>query len=486
MNGRTSQDSSVPARLAVASIVGLWACYFVLATLRGAVLGYEFSWELVSRRLIVVIASMGVTALLWPLSVLLARRPLWQLAVAILIAAFPASVLLAAINSWVFADLNNVNHEPRTQVNTTDGVSIVSDGNGRMVIDLSNRRPPAPPAPPAPPTYPKPRASATAAPRGDAPVPPAPPAIPEISGEAPAPPLPPSFPQPSASPTNADRPTRTTATTVRKVHTRSEPAASAKPSEAPRPNMSVAISQTKAMSFWEENADLAIGRYYLLLAWAAIYLALANAQQARAAERREGEFRRAAQVAELRSLRHQVNPHFLFNTLNSLSALVLTGRHEGAERMIQLLSSFYRRSLGGDPTGDLTLGEEIGLQKLYLEIEAVRFPERLRTVVDVPEALTDACVPGMILQPLIENSIKHGVAMTTAPVTITISAWPEGERLAVSIADDGPGPNATDKVAARATGWGSASPMCATVCRPVSATMPASMPKRCPRAASAR
>jgi signal transduction histidine kinase len=307
------------------------------------------------------------------------------------VAALPAAVLLAAINSWVFADLNSMNHEPQTKVETTDGVSIVSDGSGRMVIDLSDRRRPAPPAPPLPPRMPA------------VPEPPA-----ERSSATPQPALPSPVPSiPSATPAGR--------------------------------GMSVAISRSKAMSFWEENADLAIGRYYLLLAWAAIYLALANAQQARAAERREGEFRRAAQVAELRSLRHQVNPHFLFNTLNSLSALVLTGRHEGAERMIQMLSSFYRRSLGGDPTGDLTLGEEIGLQKLYLEIETVRFPERLRTVIDVPEALTDACVPGMILQPLVENSIKHGVAMTTSPVTLTIAAWPEGERLAVSVSDDGPG-----------------------------------------------
>jgi hypothetical protein len=412
MNGRTPQVPPVPARLAVASIVGLWACYFVLATLRGAVLGYEFSWELVSRRLIVVIASMAVTALLWPLSVLLARRPLWQLAVAILVAAFPASVLLAAINSWVFADLNTLHHEPRTKVEMTDGVSIVSDGTGRMVIDLSGpQRPPSPPVPVAPPPLPGTLGESGAPPAVAPPRAPGGEVIPDVPAEAPA----------------------------VQASSQALPVATAQSGKAGRRPMSVAISQTKALTFWEENADLAIGRYYLLLAWAAIYLALANAQQARAAERREGEFRRAAQVAELRSLRHQVNPHFLFNTLNSLSALVLTGRHEGAERMIQMLAGFYRRSLGGDPTGDLTLGEEIGLQKLYLEIEAVRFPERLRTVIDVPEALTDACVPGMILQPLIENSIKHGVARTTSPVTITIAAWPEGERLVMSIGDDGPG-----------------------------------------------
>ena len=80
---------------------------------------------------------------------------------------------------------------------------------------------------------------------------------------------------------------------------------------------------------WRQLTDIAIGRYFLLLAWSALYFAMVNAEQARAAERREGEYRRAAKASELRSLRYQVNPHFLFNTLNSLSALVMTGKEIG-------------------------------------------------------------------------------------------------------------------------------------------------------------
>jgi LytS/YehU family sensor histidine kinase len=106
--------------------------------------------------------------------------------------------------------------------------------------------------------------------------------------------------------------------------------------------------------------------------------------RARAAEWREGEYRRAAKAAELRSLRYQVNPHFLFNTLNSLSALVMTGRGEQAERMIQTISSFYRHSLAADPTRTCRWPTR-SLQRHYLEIEAVRFPDRLRTEFDVPE-----------------------------------------------------------------------------------------------------
>lgn len=191
--------------------------------------------------------------------------------------------------------------------------------------------------------------------------------------------------------------------------------------------------------YWKGLSEVAIGRYYLLLAWGALFLALGNAERVRAAERREAELRRAAKAAELRSLRYQVNPHFLFNTLNSLSALVLSGRNADAEAMIQTLATFYRTSLAGDPTIDVPLAEEVRLQRLYLEVEAVRFPERLRTTFDIPADLADACVPGLILQPLIENAVKHAVATTARPVTITIAARREGKTLLLSVRDDGPG-----------------------------------------------
>jgi LytS/YehU family sensor histidine kinase len=141
----------------------------------------------------------------------------------------------------------------------------------------------------------------------------------------------------------------------------------------------------------------------------------------------------------LRSLRYQVNPHFLFNTLNSLSALVLTGKTQAAEKMIQQISTFYRRSLADDPTADVPLREEFALQKLYLDIEAVRFPHRLRACYKLPPELEDAKVPGMILQPLVENSVKHAVAPTSGQVTITIAAREEYGRLVVTVSDDGVG-----------------------------------------------
>ena len=190
---------------------------------------------------------------------------------------------------------------------------------------------------------------------------------------------------------------------------------------------------------WKELTDIALGRYFLLLAWGALFLALANAEAVRAAERREAELRRAAKAAELRSLRYQVNPHFLFNTLNSLSALVLTGRTAAAEEMIQSIATFYRTSLTGDATVDVPLSDEIQLQRLYLDVEGVRFPKRLRVTIDLPTALATACVPGLILQPLVENAVKHGVASTMRPVTIRITAVATDDTLMLIVADDGPG-----------------------------------------------
>ncbi len=190
-------------------------------------------------------------------------------------------------------------------------------------------------------------------------------------------------------------------------------------------------------TYWQQITEVAFGRYFMLLAWCALYLALLTGEKARASERREGDYRRAAKAAELRSLRYQVNPHFLFNTLNSLSALVLTGKGEAAERMIQTISTFYRRSLAADPTADVPLREEIALQKLYLDIEGVRFPQRLRTVYEIPPELTEALIPGMILQPLVENSVKHAVAPTSGQVTITLAAREEYGRLVVTVSDDG-------------------------------------------------
>lgn len=186
-------------------------------------------------------------------------------------------------------------------------------------------------------------------------------------------------------------------------------------------------------------ADNAIHWYFFNLAWAIFYLALSYAGAVRASERETGRLRAAAQTAELRALRYQVNPHFLFNTLNAISSLVMTGRREDAEVMILNLSTFFRTSLAAEPTEDVPLADEIALQRLYLQIEAVRFPQRLRSAFDIAPDAERACVPGLLLQPLIENAIKHGVAPARRPVEILVRARIDGTALVIEVIDDGEG-----------------------------------------------
>lgn len=207
--------------------------------------------------------------------------------------------------------------------------------------------------------------------------------------------------------------------------------------EQPPADVVTVAAERLQESYWNQIVEVAYGRYFMLLAWCALYLALLTGEKARRAERREQQALSAAKASELRSLRYQVNPHFLFNTLNSLSALVLTGKTQAAERMIQTISTFYRRSLADDPTSDVALAEEIALQKLYLDIEGVRFPLRLVARYDIPDALGDCQVPGMILQPLVENSVKHAVATSSGQVTITLAAREDYGRLVLTVADDG-------------------------------------------------
>lgn len=177
--------------------------------------------------------------------------------------------------------------------------------------------------------------------------------------------------------------------------------------------------------------------FFIFAAWAAFYVAMSQAKQLRAADRHAAMLAREAQEAQLRALRYQINPHFLFNTLNSLSSLILTQRTDVAEQMLMNLSTFFRATLSADPTADVSLEEEIKLQRLYLDIEQIRFPERLTVEVEVPDALRTARVPVLILQPVVENAVKYGVARSRKHVTVRISAYEEAGRLHIKVKDDG-------------------------------------------------
>ena len=178
--------------------------------------------------------------------------------------------------------------------------------------------------------------------------------------------------------------------------------------------------------------------YWTLLftVWCAMYLALCYSREVAGQERRARVLEQMAHDAQLRALRFQIDPHFLFNTLNSVSALVI-GRHfDAAETMIERLSAFFRTTLAVDPYSDIALADEIELQRTYLEIERVRFPD-LIIEIDLPDALRSTAVPALLLQPLIENAVKYSVGQRNEPARIAIVVSRSGEgSLCIDIEND--------------------------------------------------
>ena len=193
------------------------------------------------------------------------------------------------------------------------------------------------------------------------------------------------------------------------------------------------------LSLVGEVLHSSLENYFVFAGWAVLWTAVSHAVDTQDLLRREAAAQAAAQAAELRALRLQLDPHFLFNALNTVSGLIVAGRAGEAERTVEALAAFLRATLEADASADVALGDELRLQALYLDIEQVRFGDRLAVVYDVPEALRAAPVPALILQPLVENSIRHAVARTSRPVTVTIAAGAFGGRLRLSVEDDGPG-----------------------------------------------
>jgi len=184
------------------------------------------------------------------------------------------------------------------------------------------------------------------------------------------------------------------------------------------------------------SADGAVVWMFFFIGWTAFYLAMQAQAEALGAQRRLAHAESAAQAAQVRALRYQVNPHFLFNTLNSLSSLVMTGRSDRAETMLLALSTFFRTSLSLDPSADVTLAEEIDLQRLYLDIEKARFPDRLQVEIEVASGLDQARLPTLILQPIVENAIKYGVSKSRKTVVIRIEARHLGDgRMVVDVSN---------------------------------------------------
>ena len=193
--------------------------------------------------------------------------------------------------------------------------------------------------------------------------------------------------------------------------------------------------------FGDEFFRLASFIYYTLywfwfyFSWTAAYLALSYSITVQEQERHAAALIVEAQEAQVRALRYQINPHFLFNTLNAIAALV-RDEPARAEDMVVQLSDFFRRSLAINPMEDVTLSEEVELQRLYLEIERTRFPERLRLDVALAGDSADARVPALLLQPLVENAVKHGVARSEGLTCIRIRARVDGPDLEIVVEND--------------------------------------------------
>jgi sensor histidine kinase YesM len=193
----------------------------------------------------------------------------------------------------------------------------------------------------------------------------------------------------------------------------------------------------------------------VLLAWSALYYSInffiLLEQQTDRLLRLESQ----ASNAQLAMLRYQLNPHFLFNTLNSISTLVLLKQTERANAMLSRLSSFLRYTLVNESTGMVTVAQEIETLKLYLEIEKMRFEERLRPHFHIDPTVMRAHLPSLLLQPLIENGIKYAVTPQEEGADISIELRREADRVFITVSDTGPGADSQYQVrAAQSTGVG--------------------------------
>ncbi len=185
--------------------------------------------------------------------------------------------------------------------------------------------------------------------------------------------------------------------------------------------------------------DLLPFSFSLLLSWSVLYFCIKYYQLFQVEKEKNLRSEALAHEAQLRMLRYQLNPHFLFNTLNAISTLVLQRRTDLANTMLTRLSKFLRYSLDNDPLDQVPLAFEIASVKLYLEIEKVRFDERMKIRLDISSQAERGLVPSMLLQPLVENCIKHAIARNEAGGMVQITASVEQGRLLIHVEDDGPG-----------------------------------------------
>jgi two-component system, LytTR family, sensor kinase len=199
------------------------------------------------------------------------------------------------------------------------------------------------------------------------------------------------------------------------------------------PLMVIAARRIPHSLFWDVQLGIALYWLMLIACHAIQYQA-----RLRAGELKASQLEAQLAQAQLSALKMQLHPHFLFNTLHSISAL-LHSDVEAADRMVARLGDFLRLTLDNSDNQEVTLEQELEFLRCYLEIELTRFQDRLTVDLEIAPSTLTAHVPNLILQPIVENAIRHGIAVKIEPGSIRISSERRGGRLRIQIRDDGPG-----------------------------------------------
>ena len=188
---------------------------------------------------------------------------------------------------------------------------------------------------------------------------------------------------------------------------------------------------------WHAYVTMLMWSAFMLFMWSSLYFSIKQWQQS--SEEKERLLRAESEVREARllALRYQLNPHFLFNSLNAVSTLVLDGNAPAATRMLAQIGDLLRTSLDAEVTAEVTLSQELAFTEGYLAIEQTRLGERLRIDMAVPLETRDALVPNMLLQPLVENAVRYGVAPLVEGGLIGIKSALHAERLRITIGNSG-------------------------------------------------
>src|SRR5580658_6388416 len=188
---------------------------------------------------------------------------------------------------------------------------------------------------------------------------------------------------------------------------------------------------------WHALVAVLMWSFFILFMWCSLYFSIKQWQQS--SMERERLLRAESEVREARllALRYQLNPHFLFNSLNAVSTLILDGNAPAATQMLAQIGDLLRTSLDSEVTAEVTLSQELAFTEGYLAIEQTRLGERLRIDIAVPLETRDALVPNMLLQPLIENAVRYGVAPLIEGGWIAINSTLHDDRLRIVIGNSG-------------------------------------------------